>query len=161
MNKINKIAMLVGGILLVVLALLIKGTVANPLALLHTWGALDTMPPLWLVNLLWFGGYFVVGGAWFGVLCMPPCGGSREVLRYKGSMFLVLAVFFSFVWYLLLFGMQVMLLAWISMGIALFMMTVAIFCYFQTLPTAGWLLVLTTFFWIYLFLIHLMGMLHI
>ena len=88
--------MLVGGILLVVLALLIKGTVANPLALLHTWGALDTMPPLWLVNLLWFGGYFVVGGGWFGVLCMPPCGGSREVLRYKGSMFLVLAVFFSF-----------------------------------------------------------------
>ncbi len=161
MHKINKIATLVGGITLIVLALLIKGVVPSPTGLLHQWCALDHLPPLWLLHLLWLASYTVLGGGWLGVLCMNPCGAEGELLRYKGGMFLVLTVFFSFVWYLLLFGMQAMLLSWLSLGIAIASAAVAAVCYLKLHAMAGWCILLTAFWWVYLFFAQIVVMLHI
>ena len=120
MRRINKIAMLVGGILLATLALLVKCTAGSPLEILHLWDATDSLPPLWTVGMLWLGGYAVMGGGWLGVLCSKPMSAAGETAAYKGGMFLVIAVFFSFAWYLWLFGMGLAVLSWVSLlaGIA-------------------------------------------
>lgn len=161
MHKMNKIAMLVGGVCLVVMGLLVKGTVSSPLILLHQWNALDCLPPMWLLRLLWMSGYFLMGSVWFGVLGMKACGAEGEILRYKGSMFLVLAVFFSFVWYLLLFGMQAAFLSWLSLGIAILMALIAAVCYCRVTALAGLGIALTLIWWVYLFLGQVVVMLHI
>ncbi len=161
MHKINKIAMLIGGILLVVLGLLVKGTVPDPVGVLHLWQASDSLPPMWILGLLWLTGYGVIGGAWLGVLGMRACGTEGEILRYKGGMFLVLAVFFSFVWYLLLFGMQAMLLSWLSLCAALLAAAVGAVCYLRLHPLAGGCILLVGLWWIYLLFIHVTVMLHI
>lgn len=160
-RKINKIAMLVGSITLIVLALLIKGVVPSPVSLLHQWCALEHLPPLWLLHLLWLAAYTLIGGSWLGVLCMDPCGTEGELLRYKGGMFLVLTAFFSFVWYLLLFGMQTMLLSWFSLGAAIVSAILAAVCYLRLHAMAGWCILLTALWWVYLFFAQLVVMLHI
>jgi len=148
--KFNGITLIIGGSIFVVLALLIKEVVASPVVMLHQWGTTGKLLPLWLMCLLWLGGYFFMGGAWLVTLSCKAWGGTREVLCYKGGMFLVLGVFFSFVWYLLLFGMQAFLLSWLCLGVAIMMVVVCAVCYFRLLGVLGWCVILPALWWLYL-----------
>ena len=160
LHKINKIIWLVGGMVLILVALLVKEVVPHPLEFLHQYEALPLLPPLWLLQLWWLASYFVMGGAWLCVLWGKERGAVGEILRYKGGMYLVVSVFFTYVWYLLLFGMANLFLSWLCLCIALIMAGLTVLCYFRVLPAAGWGVVLSLIWWGYVCLMHLVVMLH-
>ena len=161
LHKINKIVWLIGGGILVLMALLVREVVPHPVTVLHQYGALPLLPPLWLLQLLWVLAYFIMGGAWLCVLWIKEGGAQHEIWRYRGSMCLVVSVLFTYVWYLLLFGTANLFLSWLCLCIALVMLLMTLLCYFRVLPLSGWALVLTVIFWGYVCLIHLVVMLHI
>ena len=103
------LSMLVGGGIALTVTLLTRLWVGSPLNLIHTLEAFLTIPPLWIMGVLWLTSFALLGAA-AGALLAAPCGNpEREVHLWRGSTFMVLAMVSSLVWYALLFGKQLLL----------------------------------------------------
>ena len=98
------LASLVGGGVTLAAALLTRWAVGSPVTVLHRLEALRALPPLWLMSILWLASFAAVGMAVGYLLTCPDGSPRREALFWRGNTFLVLAVVFSLLWYVLLFG---------------------------------------------------------
>ncbi len=103
-NQRKTLPMLIGAATVLTAALLTRLAVGSPLRAIHRLNAAGWLPPLWLMSLLWFGSFALVGAAAGSLLACPGGGARREAWLWRGSTFLVPAVVFSLVWYVLLFG---------------------------------------------------------
>lgn len=159
--KINKLWVGVWGILLLLMAWLVKDSVRSPYVLLHSTESLVLLPPLWLLGSLWFLAYFGLGCA-MGIIFSPrtvPC--EENAGRYKGGMLLVVSVALSFAWYLLLFGAGSFFLSWIFCGLSILFGFLAAFCWFPISKCCGAILMIVYIGYFLLFILQLMVMLHI
>ena len=110
--KFHKTYTLIGGGTGLLGAVCVRMAVGNPLPVLRLLGADAILPPLWLMGLLWLAGYILIGCAAGYILSCPSGGAYRDLLRWRGMTFLVVAVTFSFAWYSLLFGSFLLIPSW-------------------------------------------------
>lgn len=124
-EQIDRRAMLIGGVVLLVLALLCLLAVGSPIYARHLLRLPGCMPPSWCLFLLGALTFFLLG-ALIGALCAAP---SSAILRarFRGLMLLVPAALFRLFWYPLFFGAITPALALISLCIAVFLTVLALF----------------------------------
>lgn len=116
---------LVGSGVTLVVALLTRASTGSPLVAVHKLNALEVLPPLWLLGVLWLCAYALLGGATGYLLGRPVGGGRNEALLWRGAAFLVLTVALSLVWYTLLFGKLCVFPAWLCLPLSA---TAALIC---------------------------------
>ncbi len=103
-NQRKTLPMLIGAAVVLTAALLTRLAAGSPLGVIHRLNAACLLPPLWLANLLWLAAFALVGAASGDLLVCTGGGAHRQAWLWRGSTFLVSAVVFSLVWYILLFG---------------------------------------------------------
>ena len=159
-GKVHKTYAWIGGGAGLLFGISVAATVGSPLPVLHLLGAGEILPPIWILGLLWLGGYGILGAAAGYVLACAACQPSREVLVWRGLTFLVVEVTFSFAWYSLSFGSFHLAPAWICLLLAV---AAGIVC------TVSWLFARrgpallcggVTLWFVYLVLCHLVVILH-
>lgn len=124
-SNFHKNCILAGGGIGVGIALAVRLLTTSPRLVLHALAPTLSLPPLWLMGILWLAGCFLLGAS-VGYMVGRRSGGMRcEMLAWRGSTFLVLTVAFSLMWYALLFGKFSLLLSLICLPVA--MLTTA-FC---------------------------------
>lgn len=114
-NRFLTLPTLVGGGVVLATALLTRMTVGNPLLILHKLGAMEMLPPLWFLSLIWLSFYLLVGASTGYLLSCPPGNAGREAFLWRGCTFMVLAVVLSLVWFTLLFGKFWLLPSWLCL----------------------------------------------
>lgn len=121
----NKTVMLVGGGLLVCIALVIRMLSESPVLFWHAFSNICRLPPLWLMSLFWLVFCFILGCAGGGVMSMCLRSTLRDVWRYRGGMYFILSIVLMFMWYLLIFGMMSLLFSFVLLisAIALTVLT--------------------------------------
>ena len=115
----------VGGILSLILAIMVACLVGSPVEAVHLLEASELLPPLWLLGLLWFLWFFLLGAAVGWLLAGTSGGSHREALLWRGSTCIVLAAALSFLWYALLIGRLSLWLSLLCLPIA---MCLSFFC---------------------------------
>ncbi len=115
----ERVSAAVGGGVAVLVTVSVRVAVGGPVELFHYLGAGEVLPPLWLMGLLWLGGFFVIG-ATVGVLIISPrrCGG-READVWRGCTCLVLSLGAALMWYTLLFGKGSLFFSWLCLPVAI------------------------------------------
>ena len=159
--KINQTWGLICGVLLLLLAWGVKASVASPYMLLHQVECLDLLPPLWILGLLWFGIYFLLGFTGGQLCALRALAPTQDLHRFKGSLYFLLFLIFSFLWYAWLFGKAAFLLSWLACGLSVVM---AFFCGYHwhgLHKLCGWMLWLISALFLLLWLYQLMLMLRI
>ncbi len=114
-DHVLTLPVLLGGGIVLTVVLLTRLAVGSPLIILHKLGATLALPPMWLMGLLWLGTYVLVGASAGYLLSFPAGNIRRDVHLWRGCTFMVLAVGFSLVWYILLFGKFWLILSWICL----------------------------------------------
>ena len=159
-NNINKSWALATGILLIASSYIVKNAVQSPYILLHQTDALDLLPPLWLLTLLWYVLYFVSGFVAGHILSLACVSTELDVKRYQGGMFFVIAITLSFAWYLLLFGPELFFLSWIICGVAATSFLLTAFCWLRLGKNSFLILLSVSIAFYFLFIIQFFVMLH-
>lgn len=114
-EQILTLPVLVGGALVLAVALLTRMAVGSPFYLLHKLNATGILPPVWCMSVLWMSAY-ALSGAVAGYLLSRPTGNAqREACLWRGCTFLILAIVFSLVWYTLLFGKHYLIPSWLCL----------------------------------------------
>ena len=161
LNKINKLWILIGGGVLVLIAICVKNAVQSPYVLLHRTESLVLLPPLWILGFFWFGSFFILGGAMGEMLSRDHLPLDQSVRKYQGAMFLVLSISFSFTWYLLLFGPESLFLSWLVCGLAIIFGLIGSACWLPISKGCAALVAFVFVAYILLFILQFMVMLHI
>ena len=116
-GKHSVVVWITGGVL-AGCALLFCAAMGSPLPTLHKLMALDILPPVWMVSLLWLVGLFMVGSAAADALTCPRGGGGVEACAWQGGAWLALSLAFTVAWYALLFARFSLLASWICLLLA-------------------------------------------
>lgn len=119
MRESTRTVALIGGATGVVLALLVSFSVGSPWTTLHRVDAPSVLPPIWFLSLSWFGWFFALGAAGACLLASRRRGAVADAAFWRGMTCLVLAVAFSFVWYILFFGKGSLFFSWLCLPLAL------------------------------------------
>ncbi len=159
--KFNKMWGIVCGGLLLLVAWGVNHSVPSPYVLLHNTECLDLFPPLWLMGLLWFGSYFVVGWSQGLMLSLRPLSAEQNVHRYRGGMLMMLSLSLSVAWYLLLFGSNAFFLSWILLGASVIAGIAAALSCMNLFKGCALLILSVHVGYIFLWILQLMVMLHI
>lgn len=161
LNKINKICVLVGGGIMLLVAFAVKQATASPYLVLHNTESLVLLPPLWLMGVLWFGGYFLLGavaGQMLSLSSLPP---QMDIRRCKGGLLFVIAAVTSFLWYILLFGSSAFFLSWLMCGLTAMLLIGCAVYWFSVSKGSALIMTMITVGYILLFICQIMVMLHI
>lgn len=161
LRKINKLWVFIGGALAVLAALLVRLACGSPHWLVLRADSGHFLPPLWVLTLLWLGGYFFMGCAWGHIFSLRPLNPCRDAWRWRGSTFLVLTMVFSLMWYPLLFGMSAWFFSWLCLGLTVVLGGICALYWFRVSQGAALVLSGVLIWYIYLFLLQLTVMLHI
>lgn len=116
--------MLIGGVVLLALAILCLLAAGSPLYARHMLCLPDCMPQSWCIFLVGAVTFFLLG-ALIGALCVAPSPALLRA-RFRGLMFLVPVALFRLFWYPLFFGAITPALALISLCIAVFFAVLAL-----------------------------------
>lgn len=102
----------IGGIAVTAAAAGTRLWAGSPVALIHSLGRADTLPPLWLMGLLWLSAFFLFGCTAGTVLTGRTGGPVLSAWRFRGGMYFLLSVMPALMWYPLLFSAS---LLWLSL----------------------------------------------
>ncbi len=114
----HSIAVWITGGALVGGALLFCAAMGSPLPTLHRLMALDILPPVWILSLIWLVGLFTVGAVAADMLTCPRGGRVMEASVWQGCAWLALSLALTVAWYALLFARFSLLASWISLLLA-------------------------------------------
>ncbi len=119
-NRARKTACLVGGAVGIAAALSVRLGVGGTLEVLHRLDAPAVLPPLWLLTLLYLGGFFLAGAAAGSILyaLWGGLGCAREAAAWRGCTCLTLSVTLTLCWYALFFGRASLLVSWLCLLLA-------------------------------------------
>lgn len=160
-KRFNKIFGLAGGILLVVIAFFVRKSTRAPYILLHDTESLALLPPLWLLGILWFGLYFLLGctaGQMCALSALPP---DMDVRRFRGGMYFLLLLISSFLWYIWLFDKAAFFLSWLFCGLSVLLAFLCGYHWFRVSRLCAVLLWLVGAVLFFLWLFQLLLMLHV
>ncbi len=101
-------AILLCGVIVLMFGILSRFLSHPPYVTLRLLGIAGVSPAPWLMSLLWTAWYALAGACLGAVLSCRLC--CRQVNVYRGSMFLIISLVFSYVWYPLFFGCGLILL---------------------------------------------------
>ncbi len=160
-DKIHKSWFLMGGVIFLVAVVFLKYQMPPPHILLHSTQCYDRLPPLWLLGLLWYGSYVLLGGALGYALSLRHISCEGNGSRYLGAFLLLSGALMGAVWYMLLFGKQAALLSWIFMGVELVLVAGSIYAWTRTSKIAVILETIALFIHVLLWITQLFVMLHI
>ena len=133
----HSIAVWITGGVLVGGALLFCAAMGSPLPTLHKIMALDFLPPVWMVSLIWLIGLFIVGAAAADALTCPRGGGAVEANAWQGCAWLALSLAFTVAWYALLFAKFSLLASWICLLLAVGCTLLGTLAFWRTHWTIG------------------------
>ncbi len=160
-KRLRKIFGLTGGILLVLIAFWVRKSTRAPYVLLHSTESLALLPPLWLLGVLWFGMYFLLGCA-AGQMCamsaLPP---PVDVQRFRGGLYFLLLLICSFLWYIWLFDKAAFFWSWLLCGLSVLFSLACGYHWFRVSRRCGLMLWVITAGIFFLWLFQLMLMLHL
>ena len=116
-EQFDRRAMLLGGLIAAVLALLCRAAIGSPIYARHLFVLPVCMPPTFC--LYFFGGslYFLLGALFGGLAAAPTPAILRA--RFRGTAMLIPLLLFRLLWYPLLFGALSPALALISLALAI------------------------------------------
>lgn len=160
-DKLNKSWFSAGAVLFLVAVVFLKYQMPPPHVLLHSVQCYERLPPLWLLGLLWYGSYALMGGALGHTLSLKHISCENNGSRYLGAFLLLLAAILGAVWYMLLFGKQAVLFSWLLMGIGLAMLGGGVYVWTRVSKMAVVCLIGVLFVHILLWITQLFVMLHI
>jgi len=160
-GKLNKIQAYIGGGILCALAFFFKKMVTSPVLLLYTPGIGELLPPLWILNTLGYAACFAIGACLCTTLLSECSVLSEAVTKYRGCVYLILAVVGGFSWYFLLFDARLVLLSWGVSMISLMSMVITAFLWRRIFKACSILLFLAGLWWLYILILQLIVMLHI
>ena len=160
-DKINKSWFSAGAVLFLVAVVFLKYQLPPPHVLLHSVQCYERLPPLWLLGLLWYGSYALMGGALGHTLSLKHISCENNGSRYLGAFLLLLAAILGAVWYMLLLGKQAVLFSWLLMGVGLAMLGGGVYVWTRVSKMAVVCLIGVLFVHILLWITQLFVMLHI
>ncbi len=160
-DKINKSWFLAGGILFLVAVVFLKYQMPPPHVLLHSTQCYERLPPLWLLGLLWYGSYALMGGTLGHILSLKHMPYEGNGSRYLGAFLLLFGAILGTVWYMLLFGKQAVLFSWLLMGGELALLGGSIYVWTRVSKLAVMGMVGVLFVHVLLWITQLFVMLHI
>jgi len=152
MEQSNPIVMVVIGVLLTVIALLVRAGVGSPYQTIHAMGIDEIVPPVWIMTLLWTLSFLIVGCAAGFVLAFRTCG--RDAEKYRGGMFFVLLAVLEICWYPLFFGAHLVFLSALSSILILCLALTVTFAFYRVTKFAGMLLLLHDVWLIYMLILN-------
>lgn len=159
-DKVHKTCATIGGCAGLLGGIFLVSAVGSPLPILRLLAADAILPPLWLMGLLWLIGCVALGIAAGCVWTCPNGGPCREVLLWRGLVFLVAEVSFSFAWYSLLFEAFLMFPAWICLVIGVAAGIACTVTWFRAYRVSSLFCGGATLWLFYLTLCHLVVILH-
>lgn len=125
-----------GGGILLTAALLIRIRAGSPLPVLHLLDTDGHLPPLALLGLCWFGGFFLFGcGAGYVLSC--PRGSAAASWRFRGFVYGLACLTAALGWYPLLFAVQSLWLSWLCLLIACLFCTLCMLCWLRVRRQSG------------------------
>ena len=160
-DKLNKSWILAGGALFFAVVVLVKYQMPPPHVLLHSTGCYERLPPLWLLGLLWYGSYALMGCALGHILSLRHISCDGNGSRYLGAFLLLAGAVLGIVWYMLLFGKQVVLLSWLLKSIELALLFGSVYVWIRVSKIAVIFTVIALFVHVLLWITQLFVMLHI
>lgn len=160
-DKFNKSWVLPGGALFLLAVIFVKYQMPSPHVLLHSIQGYERLPPLWLLGLLWYGSYALIGCVLGHIFSLRHISCEGNGSRYLGAFLLLAGAVLGVVWYMLLFGKQAVLLSWILMGIELVLLFGGVYVWTRVSKTAVILAIGALFIHILLWITQLFVMLHI
>ena len=117
-DRFLTLPILLGGGIVLFVAILTRLAVGSPLIIIHKLGSSFALPPTWIMGLIWLGFYVLVGASTGYLLSFPSGNIQRDVYLWRGCTFMVLAVGFSLVWYIFLFGKFWLIPSWICLCVS-------------------------------------------
>ncbi len=127
---------LCGGILWVS-ALTVRLTTTAPYVFLHGMVGQVSLPPTWLLEMLWQSFFLLAGVGWGYILGLKGSHPRRDAWRFRGSMYFLLSVMFALLWYRLLFGAWAVFLSWVCLPVSLVTGGVSAVCWWRIYRPIG------------------------
>ncbi len=152
MERSNPFVMIAFGVLLTVIALLVRGFTGSPYAVILALDVRDMIPPVWIMTLLWSVSFLVVGAAGGFVLAYRASG--READKYKGCMFFVLLSVMELLWYPTFFGAQMLFLSVLIAILCLCLSIAVTAAFYRVTKLAGMLLFLHDVWLVYMLILN-------
>ncbi|MBR3893738.1 MAG: tryptophan-rich sensory protein [Clostridia bacterium] len=152
MEQSNPIVMVVIGVLLTIVALLVRAGVGSPYETIHAMGIAEIIPPVWIMTLLWTLSFLIVGCAAGFVLAFRTCG--RDTEKYRGGMFFVLLAVLEICWYPLFFGAHLVFLSALASILILCLALTVTFSFYRVTKFAGMLLLLHDVWLVYMLILN-------
>ncbi len=108
----------IGGGVAVAAAVAVRVATGGASVMWHRWGAGAVLPPLWVLSLLWLGGFFAVGATVGGLVLAPRRGPAWEAAMWRGCTCLIVSLGGALMWYALLFEKGTAVLSWLCLPVA-------------------------------------------
>lgn len=135
MCRSNGRSIIIGIIIVSFCGILSRLLSCPPMRTIHILGLKGSIPPTWIMILIWMIWYILLG-----VCCGSVLGcrmRSKEVYKYKGSMFFVIMMVFNIIWYPMFFSANAIFLAFWDIVIMLFFCLLTAFSYMKVYLFAG------------------------
>lgn len=126
-SRLNGGSVVAFPVLLLILGIFVRWVSGGPLSTLHYIGARNTVPPIWLMVLLFSLSYIVAGLALGLNLCNRYCVFTEK--KYQGAMWFVISLALGYAWYPLFFCSRLFLVSVIDSALCLFASVCASICF--------------------------------
>ena len=140
-------------LILVFLGIFTRWVSGNPIPTLHFVGAKDTVPPIWLLVLLFCISYVIAGLSLGLALGNRWCAYSDK--KYQGAMWFVICLGLGYAWYPLFFTARLFLVSICACVLCLFSGICATICFANVSKSSFFLALIYDCWLIYLFLLNI------
>lgn len=152
-NRLNKKYVLIIPIILLFLGIFTRWVSGSPLQTLHFLDIKDTVPPTYLMVLLFSIFYIVTGLSLGTALGNKYCSNGEK--KYQGAMWLCISLGVGYAWYPLFFCARLFLVSMIASVVCFFTSLFATLCFINVSKTSFFLSLLSDFWLLYLLFLNM------
>lgn len=127
--RIDKVYLIAIPLILLFIGILTRWICGSPLATLHYIGAVGTVPPMWVMILLFSAFYFIAGLALGVALGNRFCACGER--KYQGAMWFCISLAIGYAWYPVFFCARLFLISLLMCALCLFAGICATVCFAQ------------------------------
>lgn len=135
----------------------------SPYGMIHKLDSAELIPPIWIFNLLWMFWSFLSGASAGMLIQMVSTGrisGRGEIFAYRGGLFFISLLFFSLIWYPVLFINEALFLSLCIALASVICSGVCAYTWYAANKTACLIMTAYTVWLIYVLLVNLSVFVH-